>query len=36
MVGEIIVSLLLILVLVVAFGFFYLWLLYIIADITNT
>lgn len=35
MVGEIVVSLLLILLLVVAFGFFYLWLLWIIADMTN-
>jgi len=35
MTDEIFVSLLLILLLVICFGFFYIWLLWIIADMTN-
>ena len=35
MAGEIFVSLLLLLILVIAFGFFYIWMLWIIADMTN-
>lgn len=35
MAGEIFISLMLILLLVVAFGFFYVWILWIIVDMTN-
>ena len=35
MIGEIFVSLLLILLIVIGFGFFYLWILWLVADWTN-
>jgi hypothetical protein len=35
MIGEIFVSLLLIFIIVLAFGFLYLWILWLITDFTN-